>query len=134
MKEIIKKNNEFILFLIVGIMTSIVNYLTYFIFSYVLNVSYLISNAISLIVTVLFAFFSNRYYVFKKKEKEHILRELLLFGYGRVFTIILEMVLLYLCVDVCKANDLISKFLIGFFSAILNYFISKLLVFKKRWI
>lgn len=132
MKDFIKKYNEFILFTILGILTSLVSYITYYIFSYMCNINYLISNALSWIVTVLFAFFSNRRYVFKKKGKENLLRELFFFGYGRVFTAIVEMFLLFLCVDIGNYNDLISKFLIGFFTAILNYFISKLLIFKKR--
>lgn len=132
MKDFIKKYNEFILFTTLGIFTSLVSYITYFVFSYICNINYLVSNALSWIVTVLFSFFSNRYYVFKKRGKEHILRELFFFAYGRIFTAIIEMALLFICVDIGNFNDLISKFLIGFFTAILNYFISKLLIFRKR--
>lgn len=132
MGKFIKKYSEFILFTLVGVLTSIVNYFTYFILCYSLDINYLISNALSWIVAVLFSFFSNRQYVFKERRGENTWKELLAFTYGRIFTGIIEMLLLFICVDIGKANDLIAKFLIGFFTAVLNYLIGKLWVFKKE--
>lgn len=132
MKKIIERYGEVILFILVGVFTTIVNYFAYVVLSYVLNINYLISNALSWIIAVLFSFYSNKYYVFKERTNGCIWRELLSFVYGRIFTGIVEMLLLYICVDFGKANDLIAKFLIGFFTAVLNYYIGKLWVFKKE--
>lgn len=131
MKKIMNKYGEVILFGIVGVLTSIVNYFAYFALCYALDMNYLISNALSWVIAVLFSFFTNRYYVFKEAKGGDIWRNLLAFVYGRIFTGIVEMLLLFICVDIGKANDLIAKFLIGFFTAILNYFIGKIWVFKK---
>lgn len=132
MKDLILKYKEVILFLFVGVLTSIVSYSSYYLFACLIMINYLISNILSWIVTVLFAFYANKYYVFRKKSTKNILKELLLFANSRIFTGIVEVILLFICVEFFYADDLISKFLIGFFTAVLNYFISRILIFKEK--
>ena len=119
---------EFILYVIFGILTTLVNILVYFLFVN-LNVNYLISNILAWFFSVLFAYITNRIWVFESK-KENILKEASLFYGGRLFSGIVDTGLMYLFIDILLIGDLISKIIIQVIVVILNYVISKLIVFK----
>ena len=127
MNPIIKKN-EIILYLIFGILTTIVNIISYLFITDILNIHYLISNIIAWFLSVLFAYITNRIWVFKSKN-ENILKEFGLFISGRIFSGVLDTTLMYLFIGIFFWNDLISKIIINIIVVIVNYVISKLIVF-----
>ena len=125
-------NKEIVSYLIVGILTTIVSISTYFLFStFILKSKNTmiveINNIISWIVSVIFAYDANKKYVFKSNEKG--LKEIRDFISSRLFTLFLEMILMYFLVLII--NDLIAKILIQIIVIILNYILSKKIVFKK---
>lgn len=135
MKEIIKKNREIITYLIIGVLTTIVSLISY----YLLTITILspnnpleltIANIISWIISVLFAYITNRKYVFQSKDK-NILKEASKFTLSRVTTLIIDILLMYIFVSILHFNDKIIKLLVQIIIIILNYIFSKLLVFKK---
>lgn len=130
--ELFNKYKSVILYLIFGVLTTLVNILSYAFFTKVINVEYLISNIISWIISVTFAFITNKVFVFesKSREKKIVLKELLLFYYYRLLSLGIEMILLYVFVDLFNVNDLIMKVVTNIVVIILNYFFSKFKIFK----
>ena len=133
MFKLYKKYEEIINYLIFGILTTIVSIISYFIFSKIFNINYLISNIISWILSVLFAFITNKLYVFKSKDKDKnkVIKELINFFSSRLFTFLIDMLLMYMLVSIIKIDDMISKLVTQIIVIVLNYVLSKLYVFKK---
>lgn len=128
------KYKEIIWYLVFGILTTIVSLITYFLLTYtVIDVNnpfmLQIANIISWVTSVTFAYFTNKKYVFKKKEKS--IREALTFYLSRLSTLLLDMLLMFILVTKLNMNDKICKLIIQIIIIILNYILSKLLVFKK---
>ena len=101
----------------------------YFLFENVLGVNYLISNVIAWFFSVLFAYITNRIWVFESKSPD-ILKEMSLFFGGRIFSGVIDTALMYLFIDVMTIGDDISKIIVQVIVIILNYIFSKLIVFK----
>ena len=128
------KYKDIILYLFFGIATTIINIFTYAFFTKVFCIGYLASNVLSWIISVAFAFFTNKIFVFESKisSKSLIIKEFLLFYYYRLLSLIIEMILLYVFVDRLQTNDLLMKIITNIIVIILNYFFSKFKVFKNK--
>ena len=136
MKKKIKKYKELISYLIIGILTTIVSLTTYYFLTYtILNpkkiIEIQIANIISWIVSVTFAYFTNRKFVFLKKEKVNF-KEFISFYISRLSTLLIDMFMMYLLVTVLKFDDKIVKIIIQFVIFVLNYILSKFIVFKNK--
>lgn len=131
MKDLIQKNKEVIMYLIFGVLTTVVNIVVYYIFNDVLQVHYMISNVIAWILSVLFAYITNRKYVFESNS-DSIITEFTKFVGSRVSTGILDMVMMWLFVDLLHVNSMLSKIISNAFVIISNYVLSRLFVFKKE--
>lgn len=127
-------NKQTILYIIFGILTTIVNLISYYFFSNIITINYLISNTIAWIISVLFAYMTNKLYVFNSKSIriDIIIKEFTKFINCRLASGIIEIILLFLLVDMLAVNDIISKLVIGVIVVILNFIFSKLFVFKKQ--
>lgn len=120
--------NELINYTIFGILTSIINILVYFLFTDILSINYIISNIVAWFVSVLFAYVTNRIWVFES-ENENILYEIVMFYGGRLFTGVLETILLILFIDFLCLSNTFSKIFVTIVVVILNYIFSKKIVF-----
>ena len=145
LKELIKKicNKEVISYLIFGVLTTIVNIVVSYILNAFLHIEENISSTIGIIVCVLFAYFTNRKWVFNSsantiKEKWVEFGKFIL---GRSVTMLIEIIGVFLLVDIFKAfygmfsDDiafLINKCIITIIVIILNFFISKFFTFKEK--
>ncbi len=136
LKELYKKYEEIINYIIVGGCTTLVSLGSYYLC--VLTVfnpdnAFLLQLAtiISWILSVTFAFFTNRIFVFKSKNSK-VLEEALKFYGARILTLVLEMGLMFLSVTVLHFNDKLMKIVSQFVILVLNYIISKFLVFIKK--
>ena len=125
-----KLKNELILYVIFGVLTTLVNIAGYLFFTKVCGINYIISNILAWILSVLFAYITNRIWVFESTNG-NIIKEISLFFGGRLFSSIVDTGLMYLFVDILFINDFISKIIIQIIVVILNYLISRLVVFKK---
>lgn len=130
MKNIIQKNKEIIMYLVFGVLTTVVNIVVYYIFSNLLHMNYLFSNAMAWFLSVLFAYVTNRKYVFDSKNNQ-IIKEAISFFGSRLATGIMDMVLMWFLVNFNIANDVVAKVVVNVIIVILNYILSKLVVFKK---
>lgn len=138
MIEKIKKLNmkEIIAYLIVGILTTIVSLATYYLVTATFldpnnGIELQIANIISWIVGVTFAYFTNRKYVFQSKDPNK-LKEATKFVIGRLVTLGLDMLTMFIMVTALGINDKISKLVSQVIVIVGNYVISKLVVFKKK--
>ena len=136
MIELYKKYKEIINYLIFGVLTTVVSLATYYICVFTfLNpenpVELQIANIISWIFAVLFAYITNRKYVFESKEK-NLIKEGIKFSGSRLITLFLDMLVMWLGVTVLKFSDTIIKIVSQVLIIIGNYIISKLFVFKKE--
>ena len=121
---------EVINYLFIGGCTTIISILSYALFAKVCYLDLVVSNVLSWIVSVLFAYFTNRVIVFNSKNKNYI-NEFISFTGSRVITLILDTLLMILFVKSLNMNDMIAKVIVQIVVIIGNYLISKLLVFKK---
>lgn len=141
------KNKSVLLYLFFGGLTTIVSILTFWlaevlitadfeisIFGWTYSIKVILTNAISWICAVLFAFFTNRVWVFNSPTKtwKEFWGQMVSFFGGRFATFILETVILILFVSSLKFNELIIKIAAQFIVLVSNYIISKLIVFKER--
>lgn len=131
LRAIIKKNYEIISYLFFGVCTTAVNFAVYFSCSH-FGMDTGSSTAAAWIISVLFAFFTNRKYVFGAGGDSSIIRELFLFLGGRISSGILDILIMVLFVDVLSFNEYVIKIVSNIIVIIVNYLISKLLVFRKR--
>lgn len=128
--NLLKKYKQPLLYIVFGIATTLVNFLAYFLFSK-LSFDTAISTVLAWFLSVLFAFFTNRKYVFNA-EKSGFLKQLFSFFSMRIATGVIDVSIMVLFVDVLEFNDLLIKLLSNILVIILNYIFSKFLVFKSK--
>lgn len=133
--QIYQKEKEIIYYLIFGVLTTIVSLVIYYGLIYtILNpevaLELQIANIISWIGSVLFAYITNRKFVFQSKTKKKG-KEFLSFVGARVATLLMDMSIMYIGVTVLKGNDKLLKMVSQVIVIATNYVLSKLLVFKK---
>ena len=133
-RALLHKHRELISYVFWGVMTTVVNYVTYFLLTEGLRVYYLTSNVIAWAVSVLFAYFVNKLYVFRSKDWAWrvALRELWQMVAARVFSGLLEQGILMLFVESLQCNDKIVKLFANVVVVIVNYVLSKWIIFKPK--
>lgn len=130
MKKIFWKYQDIIIYFIVGCLSTLVNLLSYAFYRLFIP-SYLINIVLSWLTSLVFAFFMNRKYVFKSKNNK-IKQEFLSFTISRLLTLGMEILFMYLLVDLIQINDLIAKVIVQFLVFLANYLFGKFIVFKKE--
>jgi len=137
MKKIDKqKLYEIVRYLIVGVLTTLIGLLSYYGLVYtVLNpenaIELQIANIISWIVSVIFAYITNRIFVFKSKNKNK-LKEITSFVGSRVVTLLMDMGIMFVGVTTLHFNDKFIKIISQVLVIIFNYIFSKLFVFNSK--
>ena len=126
----IKLDRELVLYVVFGAFTFFVILISYFFFANLLGINYLVSNGIAWFLSVLFAYVTNRIWVFESKSP-NILKEMSLFFGGRIFSGIVDMFLMYAFIDLLMFDGSISKIVVQIIVIVLNYIFSKLIVFKN---
>ena len=139
-KEIYLKYKEIINYLIFGVLTTVVSLATKYLLLFTIldaanAIQLQVAVIISWVVACLFAYITNRIWVFESKSK-NIIKEMLAFFASRLVTLVLEMAIMFIFVTALGLNSdtwvvvwtLVSQVLI----IIGNYILSKLIVFKKK--
>ena len=124
---------EQISYLFWGGMTTLVSYASYFVFSRLCRLDPLIANVLSWICAVAFAFVVNKIFVFRSGSwsLRVWLPELWKFVSARIFSFFLEMGIMFVGVKLLAINDLIVKIAANIIVVLVNYFLSKWLIFRK---
>lgn len=133
-KDLYYKHMQMVNYVFFGGLTTLVNFVTYFVALKVLNIPNVPSNLIAWLVSVLFAFVVNKLYVFRSMslEMKVILFELFSFVSVRLLTGALETVIMYVGVDVMNYNELVLKMIANVIVLLTNYFGSILIIFRRK--
>lgn len=133
MINLYKKYCEIINYLIFGVLTTLVSILSYYLLSLIFDIEnnffFILINILSWFCAVTFAYLTNKKYVFKSYNKKTL--EFIKFILSRIITLLIEIFGMYLFVKVFIFDDLVSKIIMQIVIIILNYLLSKLIVFKK---
>lgn len=132
--DMYRKYEKGINYLIFGFLAFVLNYVLYILFAGLLDIHHLIATALSWALTVIFAYWTNRKFVFKSKNSDakSVREEFVSFVGARAATGLLEMGLMFLMVDCADLNEYVSKFVCQVLVIVANYFLSKLWIFKEK--
>lgn len=152
---------EIITYIIFGVLTTAVNLVTFYIFKKIFisigwegvfnkllgsagwdkalellgsGTDYLDATVIAWTVAVIFAFVTNKLIVFESKSWKLAVagKEFVGFIGARLFSLLVELVFMFVMVTLLKWNDFVAKFIVQVIVVILNYVFSKLLIFKNK--
>lgn len=152
---------EIITYIIFGVLTTAVNLVTFYIFKKIFisigwegvfnkllgsagwdkalellgsGTDYLDATVIAWTVAVIFAFVTNKLIVFESKSWKPAFagKEFVGFIGARLFSLLVELVFMFVMVTLLKWNDFVAKFIVQVIVVILNYVFSKLLIFKNK--
>lgn len=136
--SIYRKYQEAIDYLFWGGVAFVLSMLLYWLFDSVMGWNSVVANTVDWIICVLFTYFTNRTFVFKSKLTDKIdkLKEFGEFVFARLFTLLLEDLIIYIGVEVLLFNtslqSMIVKLIGQFVVIVANYILSKLWIFKKK--
>lgn len=127
-----KKNKEMLLYLFFGFLSFVVNVILYGLFYEIFHINELIANIFSWIITVVFAFFTNRIWVFESSTDSFkaFMKQMIAFYQGRLVTLVIEEIILFVFITVLAMNSIVVKIAAQVIVIVLNYVFSKLFVFK----
>ena len=133
-RALIEKHYDVLAYLFFGVLTTAVNYLVYLPCYNLLHLSAAVSNVIAWVAAVAFAYVTNKPFVFRSHDwsAATVLPELGKFVGSRVASGGLETLIIFIAVDCLMVNGNIMKLLTSIIVVILNYFASKLIVFRKK--
>lgn len=134
LKKLYNKYKDIIPYLFFGVCTTIINVIVYWLMAHPLSMGTTISTLVAWLVAVIFAYVTNRKWVFhsKAKSRKEILEEIGSFFACRIGTGIVDWVIMLLFVNLIGFNDVIIKFLANVIVIILNYIASKFIIFDNK--
>lgn len=128
LRNLMSKYSEAISYLFFGVCTTLINFIVFFIVSNFIAPE--ITNIIAWIISVAFAYITNKIFVFKSKGFS--IKEIFEFAGARIFSLLFEEACLIIMLNVFFVNTLLSKIIINVFVIIMNYVLSKFIIFKKK--
>lgn len=131
-KSLLLKYKSLILYLVFGVLTTVINVITYHISYEMMHIANVTSTMISWMVAVAFAYFTNKLFVFESKRTgSGAVKEAINFFTCRVGTGVIEVGMMYVFVDLLTLNGTIMKLITNFIVIIINYIASKFIVFNE---
>lgn len=132
--KLFEKYREVILYVFFGGCTTLINFAVYWVLRNILKMGVVPADVIAWIMAVLFAYVTNKIWVFESKTKRaaDILKEILSFFTARAFSLGFEVVFLLITVEHWGLNDIIMKLIANIAVIVMNYVFSKLLIFRKK--
>ncbi|AKL86825.1 YwcD [Bacillus atrophaeus UCMB-5137] len=122
-----------IMYIIMGIFTTAVNISSFYFLVEILDTDYKTATVIAWILSVLFAYITNKIYVFQQKTSDmrSLMRELTAFFSVRLLSLGIDLGMMILLVSQFHTNETLAKILDNVVIVVVNYIASKWLVFKK---
>lgn len=127
------KTKEILWYAFFGICTTLVNIISFYILDKT-GMNVYLNNFIAWILSVLFAFITNKFFVFQSSSMKGqiFIKEMTSFFFFRILSLGIDMVGMYICISLTNLNKLLSKIVINIIVIIANYIFSKMFVFKKK--
>ena len=134
LKQLFLKYRHIVFYGIFGVLTTLINIGTYAVCYRYFHISNVISNVTAWILSVAFAFITNKIWVFGSRAAgvKAILNELWNFAASRLATGLLDLLVMYVAVDVMHGSPLAFKVISNVIVIVLNYVLSRLVVFRKN--
>lgn len=131
--EALRKNKQLLLYLFFGVCTTAINTICYWLLYDALSLSNITSTVMAWLAAVLFAFYTNKVFVFgsKRTNTTDRINEVISFVGCRLLTGILNVVIMVVAVDMLQWNGLLWKLISNIIVTIINYIASKFLIFKE---
>lgn len=134
-KGLYRNYKEIINYLVFGVLATVVNFVSYYIFARIIGIDEVISSGLSWFASVLFAYITNKLFVFDSKTvtKKELIKECISFFLARVLSgILCDVGTFAVMVKVFKINDIIAKIVTQVMVVIVNYIFSKFIIFKNN--
>ncbi len=147
LRSLLQKHREFLLYIVFGVLTTVVNYIVYFLCK-ALGLSYSPATVIAWIAAVIFAYVVNRIWVFQSRASgaRAIAREAVLFVGARLFSLVLELAVMFVGMDLLHAGsfvlaafgrtlpagEFLTKTAAQVIVVLTNYVFSKLVIFRRK--
>ncbi len=127
-----KKHKMIVMYLIFGVLTTVINIVAFDLISELFPT--VVSNVIAWFLSVIFAFFTNKYYVFDAEgdASKSFIAQLAAFFAARIISGVIDTAVVYIFIDIAGFNKLAVKIISNIFVIIFNYVASKLVIFKKK--
>lgn len=133
-KKMVNRYKEQIIYLFFGVLTTIINIAIYNILFVYFGVSNIISNCFAWGISVLFAYITNKIWIFRSENQElkTIFYEITTFFSCRLLTGGIDLLIMYLGVDVFKLQPMNIKLIANVIVIVINYIVSKKIIFVKK--
>ena len=128
-----KRNKEIVNYIIMGILTTGVNILSYYILTESGVSDYRIATVIAWAVSVLFAYVTNKKYVFESRTSglRELLHEVSSFFFFRILSLGIDFVMMIVLVELVVMDDFLAKIIANGVVIVFNYVVSKQIIFKN---
>lgn len=132
--ELVEKYRDVIPYAVFGVLTTLVNIVSYWLFSHVFNAGVMGSTVIAWILSVLFAYVTNRKWVFYSEAAgtSAVMKEMASFFACRLATGVIDWLCMFIFADQLHMNDMVIKVAANIIVIVLNYVASKLVIFRHR--
>lgn len=137
-KQLYFKNKEIILYFIFGGLTTLINLAVFWVFTDILLtkdsiLNTVISISVAWLIAVIFAFITNKLYVFESKSRETAVigKEFILFAICRLISYFFDLGFVILFANILGYNEILVKIISNVIVVVINYIASKLFIFKK---
>ncbi len=138
--DLYREHIEGMRYLICGGLSTVVNIVSYIIGAYLIfsqisdsSLKVTVSDTFAFIIALIFAYWVNKTIVFNSKCEsiKELIKEMFSFTSCRIFTQIISLVMMNLAI-IINMNDVIMKIIANIVVIILNFVLSKLIIFKKK--
>ena len=131
--KLFEKYREVCVYIFFGGLATLVNFAVYYFCDWVLGFTPTISEIWAQIISIIFAFFTNKFFVFLSKNMsvKLVLKEFFMFGFCRAGALMLSILLVYIFIEQLGFNDFLIKALVSIIVVILNYIFSKYFIFRR---
>ena len=123
---------EMIRYVFAGVCTTGVNIGVFSVLRYGTGCGMQAANVISILAAIIFAFVVNKYFVFRQKGKEYIVKECIRFVGMRGISLLAEVWGMYLFTEEFRISEMVSKAVLQFVVIVMNYVLSKCYIFRKQ--
>lgn len=132
-KQMLVKYKELISYGVFGLGATLINIFSFYLFKRIFTLDMVISNILAWVLSFVFAFLSNKLWVFESKNwtSRAAMKEMVQFLVARLATFVLDTVCMWLLIDRLSVNDLMAKISVNILVIMTNYMASKFWVFKK---